>query len=642
MLARLWRVLVGRPLPTRRARHERLSKILALPIYASDALSSTAYATEEMILILWLAGTAGLAYSVPVAFAIAALLFIVVFSYRQTVYAYPQGGGAFYVARENLGERWGLMAASALLIGYVLTVAVSVAAGVAAIISAFPDLLPYRVPLCIVFIGIVTLANLRGLRESGMLFAPPTYGFVAVFVVMILAGIWHQWTAHITPLSTPPPPGGDVTTVSAFLILTAFVWGCAALTGTEAVANGVQTFKPPESRNAAMTLTWMAIILSSMFVGITYVAHTHGILPRVDEAGHVVETLTSRMARAVFEKTSFEFMYYVIQIATTLILILAANTVYMDFPRLSSILARAGYAPRQLANLGDRLVFNNGIMLLGGIASLLVLMFGGNTHALIPLYAIGVFMSFTFSQSGMFARFRRVRGKNWMLYAAISGFGAITTGSVFLINLTVNFRHGSWIVILAAAGLVYFLNRIRKHYQDVREQLTLDGKRTSQAYKHRVVVLIPNVHRGVLEALDYARDIAGDSEVEALHINIDPQAPSIYRRVLKRYSKEEGEQLHLKTPTIEKVREDWTQYAPDIPLVIVDSEYRSLTEPVREYLEKIIERDSLDRVTVVIPEFYPAKWWHHFLHNQSAWILRLVLMKNPKVVVTTVRYFLKR
>lgn len=641
MLARLWRVLVGRPLPTRRARHERLSKILALPIYASDALSSTAYATEEMILILWLAGTAGLAYSVPVALGIATLLFIVVFSYRQTVYAYPQGGGAFYVARENLGERWGLMAASALLIGYVLTVAVSVAAGVAAIVSAFPDLLPYRVPLCIVFIGIVTLANLRGLRESGMLFAPPTYGFVAVFAIMIVVGLWQQWTGQATRVPIPLL-GDEVATVSAFLILKAFVRGCAALTGTEAVANGVQTFKPPESRNAAITLTWMAIILSSLFVGITYVSHSQGILPRVDEAGHVVETLTSCMARAVFENTPFAFMYYVIQIATTLILILAANTVYMDFPRLSSILARAGYAPRQLANLGDRLVFNNGIMLLGGVASLLVMVFGGNTHALIPLYAIGVFMSFTFSQSGMFARFRRVRGKNWRLFAAISGFGALTTGSVFLINLVVNFIHGSWIVIAASSGLVYFLNRIRKHYQDVREQLTHDGKWTSQPHKHRVIVLIPSVHRGVLEALDYARNIAGDSGVEALHINIDPQAPAIYRRVLKRYSKEEGEQLHLKTPTIEKVRDDWSKYVPDVPLTIVDSEYRSLTEPIQEYLEKIIERDGLDRVTVVIPEFYPAKWWHHFLHNQSAWILRLALMKNPKVVVTTVRYFLKR
>lgn len=642
MISRLWRILIGKPLATRRAKHERLSKLTALPIFASDALSSTAYATEEMFLVLWVAGTVGLAYSVPLAIALAALLFIVITSYRQTVYAYPEGGGAFLVARENLGEVWGLFAASTLQIGYVLTVAVSIAAGVAAIISAFPFFIDYRIQLCVLFIALVTLANLRGLRESGALFAPPTYGFVLVMVLMIGVGLFRLATGSLEPADAPPMPGVDLQTVTLFLVLTAFVRGGAALTGTEAVANSVKAFRAPESRNAAITLAWMGIILGSLFVGITYAANKLGVAPGLNAEGHVVKTLTSELAYKVFGDTPFSFMYYVIQIATTLILVLAANTVYADFPRLSSILARNGYAPRQLANLGDRLVFTNGILLLGGIAALLVVLFRGDTHALIPLYAIGVFMSFTFSQLGMVRRFMRLKPPRWQIFALINAIGGVTTAAVFMINFVVNFRYGSWLVILAAGGVVVVLYKIRSHYQNVREQLSVDNYQPEPIHNHKVLVLVPGVHRGVLEALDYARRIAQPEDIEALYINVDPQAPPIYRRVLKRIGKEEDPQLHLVTPATERMRDRWDTYVKDIPLKMVDSEYRSLIEPITEYVEQMVERDDIDRLTVVVPEFYPARWWQRLLHNQSAWMLRLVLKRYPKVAVTSVRYFLKR
>ncbi len=640
MLGRVWRLLVGEPLSTRRVRHERLPVLLALPVFASDALSSSAYATEEMVMVLWAAGMAGLSLAVPISLAIVALLFIVVFSYRQTVYAYPQGGGAFNVARENLGTFWGLFAAAALLVGYVLTVAVSIAAGVNAIVSAIPALLPYRVPLNVLFIAFMTLINLRGVRESGAVFAPPTYGFVLTFAILILLGLWRGFAGDIDPAPYPPYPG-EPATLSAMLILMAFARGCAALTGVEAISDGVQAFKAPESRNAATTLLLMAFILSGLVLGITYTASHFHITPRV-ENGEIVETLTSRLARTVLEGTPFEWFYYVVQVATMAILVLAANTAYMDFPRLSSILANARFAPRQLANLGDRLVFNNGILLLGLLSALLIIYFRGDTHALIPLYAVGVFISFTLSQAGMARRFLRTRPPYWQMKMLISGFGALVTCLVFLTQLIVNFRYGAWITMVAIGILIYLMYRVHGHYMDLRVQLRPEGYQAAQGRRrHRVLVLVPSVHRGVLQALDYARQIAPPDQIEALHINVDPRPPIIYRRVLRRTKGEEAT-LQLVTPTAEKLQREWQHYVPDIPLKIIDSEHRSLIEPIEDYIDELIEREQLDQLTVVIPEFYPRKWWHHLLHNQSAWILRLALMRKPKVVVTTVRYFLER
>ncbi len=639
MIGRLWRLIVGEPLSTRRVRHERLPILLALPVFASDALSSSAYATEEMKLVLWSAGEEALKLAFPISIAVVILLFIVVFSYRQTVYAYPQGGGAFNVARENLGEFWGLLAASALLVGYVLTVAVSIAAGVNAIISAFPALLPYRILLCLLFIAFMTFVNLRGARESGAVFAPPTYGFVITFAILITIGLVRSFTggAEVAPY---PPYYGATTSFGLLVVLTAFARGCAALTGVEAISDGVAAFREPTSRNAATTLLLMACILAGLVLGITYTSSYYNILPVLNEQGEIVETLTSRLARTILEGTAFAWFYYVVQVFTTLILILAANTAYVDFPRLSSVLANASYAPRQLANLGDRLVFNNGIILLGVLSALLILYFRGDTHSLIPLYAVGVFISFTLSQAGMARRFLRIRPPRWQMGMLISGFGACVTFLVFLTQLIVNFKYGAWITLVAIGTVIYLLYKVHEHYTETRVQLRPTGV-PKTSHRHKVLILVPSVHQGVLQAVEYARQLAPPEDIIALHVNVDPKPPAIYRRVLVR-GRDEETQLRLVTPTTEKIQKEWHQFVPDIPLYVVDSEHRSLIEPIEDYIDELIEKEGLDLLTVVIPEFYPRKWWHHLLHNQSAWILRLALMRKPKVVVSTLRYFLER
>ncbi|MER3403214.1 MAG: amino acid permease [Armatimonadota bacterium] len=639
MLGRIWCLIVGTPLSSRRARHERLAVWLALPVLSADALSSSAYGPEEMKLILWQAGEPALRLAVPISIAIALLLFIVVFSYRQTVYAYPQGGGAFNVAHENLGAFWGLLAASALLIGYILTVTVSIAAGVNAVVSAFPMLLSYRVLLCVLCIALMTFINLRGIRESGAIFAPPTYGFILAFAILIGLGIVRRFSGDVEPQPYEPYIG-TTTTLSWFVILTAFARGCSALTGVEAISNGVPALKEPVSHNAAKTLLWMAFILAGLVLGITYLSSYYHVLPRVNEHGEIVETLTSRMARTILEGTPFEWFYYVVQIATTAILILGANTAYADFPRLASVLANAGYAPRQLANLGDRLVFNNGILLLGILAALLVIYFRGDTHTLMPLYAVGVFLAFTMSQAGMTRRSLRLRPAHWQVSMLINGLGTVVTFLVFMTQLVVNFMDGAWISLVSIGMLIYLFYKVHGHYLGIREQLCPVAT-PPRPMKHKVLVLVPGVHQGVLKALDYARQLAPVEEIEALHINVDPRPPAIYRRVLKR-GPDEAPELKLLTPMAEKLQKEWNTYVPDIPLKISDSEHRSLIEPIEDYIDELIEREQLDHLTVIVPELYPRKWWHHLLHNQSAWMVRLALMKKPKVVVSTVRYFLER
>lgn len=639
MLGRIWRLIVGTPLSSRRARHERLTLWLALPVLTADAISSSAYGPEEMKLVLWQAGEPALRLAVPIAIAIVILLFIVVFSYRQTVYAYPQGGGAFSVAHENLGEFWGLLAAAALLVGYILTVAVSVAAGVNAIVSAFPTLLSYRVLLCVLFIAFMTFVNLRGIRKSGAVFAPPTYGFILTFTILIGVGLARRFSGDVEPQPYAPYIGTP-TDLSWFVILTAFARGCSTLTGVEAVSNGVPVFKEPVSHNAAKTLLWMAFILAGLVLGIVYLSSFYQVLPRMNEHGEIVETLTSRLARTILEGTPFEWFYYVVQIATTAILILAANTAYAGFPRLSSVLANAGYAPRQLANLGDRLVFNNGILLLGILCALLVIYFEGDTHTLVPLYGVGVFLAFTMSQAGMTRRSLRLRPPHWQLSALISGLGTVVTCMVFMIQLVVNFTQGAWISAVLLGMIIYMLYKVHGHYVELQEQLHPVATPT-RPMKHKVLVLVPGVHQGVLKALDYARQLAPVEEIEALHINVDPRPPAIYRRVLKR-GPDELPELKLLTPMAEKLQKEWNTYVLDIPLKIIDSEHRSLIEPIEDYIDELIEREQLDQLTVIVPEFYPRKWWHHLLHNQSAWMVRLALMKKPKVVVSTVRYFLER
>jgi len=619
----LWlrRLLVGSPLPNWRAQHERLSKILALPVFASDALSSVAYATEEILLVLVIAGTAVIVHrdiSLLIAVGIVTLLAIVATSYRQTIHAYPSGGGSYIVAKDNLGMYPGLIAGSALMIDYTLTVAVSVAAGVAAITSALPQYEHYRLALCLFFVALIALANLRGVRESGLLFSLPTYTFILSIFTLIGVGLFRM---HTSGLHVPPPPQHLIHTqemagITIFLILRAFASGCTALTGVEAISNGIPAFRPPESKNAATTLTWMAVILGCMFVGISYLAwkgHVVPIEPLTN--GHPTkgyETVISQIARAVFSTPGIKWFYYVIQSATAGILILAANTSFADFPRLGSIMARDRFLPRQLFNLGDRLVYSNGIMLLGLLACGLIWLFKGDTNSLIPLYAVGVFLSFTLSQAGMVRHAKRLRERGWRRSAAISAVGSVTTGVVTLVIAYTKFIFGAWIVVLLIPCLVLLFSRIHEHYIELGNELRLTPEDEFEPIHHTVIVLTPSIHRGVLKALEYAKSLAAD--VRAVHVETDPVDTAI-------------------------MEDRWEQWGGGIPLVILESQYRSLISPVLEYLEEAKREREDCMITVVIPEFVPKKWWHKALHNQSGILLKFALLFRRDIVTTNIRYY---
>jgi len=598
----LRRFIVGERLPTARAMHERLPKYLALPTFAADAISSSAYATEEVLLVLVLAGSGALRYSTAVMLCIAVLFTIVAVSYRQTVTAYPSGGGAYIVARENLGLYPGLIAASALLVDYVLTVAVSIASGVAAIISALPILAGYRVELCLVFIAFITIANLRGVRESGKLFAGPTYLFVASMLLMLVSGSIRELLFPGSRAAAPQVPVEQPLTV--FLLLRAFASGCAALTGTEAIANSVPSFRPPESRNAATTLMWMLAICVVLNIGAAGFAQAYHIVP-----DHLQrETVLSQLGRTVFGKG---VLYYILQAATAIILTLAATTSFAGFPRLASILAKDSLAPRQLANLGDRLVFSNGILLLGAFSALLTVVFRGMVHALIPLYAVGVFISFTLSQAGMVRHWQKLRTANWHFAAAMNALGAVVTGVVVIVVASAKFIHGAWIALLLIPVLIAVFLKIAQHYRSLATALSTEGYAVPRALRHAVLVLVPGVHRGVVSALLYAKSIA--TEPEGVFVEIDP----------------------AETP---KVQEEWYRLHLGIPLTVLQSPWRSLTDSVIQYIRTVRAERHVDLVTVVIPEFATTRWWHGLLHNQAGLMLKFALMSEPGVVVTNVRY----
>jgi amino acid transporter len=507
----LKRLLVGAPMPLAQMRHERLRNPVALAVFSSDALSSVAYATEEILLVLVLAGAGAFSVAMPVALAIATLLMVVTVSYQQTIHAYPSGGGSYIVARENLGDTPGLVAGAALLVDYVLTVAVSVAAGVAAITSALPTLQPERVTLGVAFVGLIALANIRGVRESGRIFAVPTYFFVASFAALLGGAVYRAVTG--TFWAAPAPPVAAVEPLSWFLVLRAFSSGCTAMTGTEAISNGIPAFRAPESRNASITLGWMAAILASLFLGVTYLAGALGVVPTGNE------TIVSQLARHVFGTSP---IYYLIQAATALILILAANTSFADFPRLASLLARDRFVPRQFANLGERLVFSNGILVLAGLAAMLVVVFGGDTHALIPLYAVGVFISFTLSQTGMVVHWWRLRVAGWQRRLAVNGVGALVTGLVTLVIAGTKFTHGAWIVVLVIPAIVATFLVMRRHYDDVAAQLSLEDWEGPPPPSHTIVVVVGDVHRGVVRALQYARSLGEGVPVRAVFVETDP------------------------------------------------------------------------------------------------------------------------
>lgn len=616
MFARLRRLLIGSPLPSWRAVHERLPKVLALPIFSSDALSSVAYATEEILLVLVLAGTMVLKSPLVIwiSAAIVVLLAIVVTSYRQTIYAYPSGGGAYIVAKENLGDTYGLIAGSALTIDYTLTVAVSIAAGVAAVISAYPSLADHRVALGLVGILILTLGNLRGVRESGLLFAFPTYFFLASIAGLIGMGLFRLWTGQDVAAPTSHEFRESIHPLTLFLILRAFSGGCAAMTGTEAISNAVPAFRQPESRNAAITLTIMGCILGSIFLGISYLAYEIGVVP-IETGQPGYQTVVSQIARATFEDTRYNWYYYMVQWATAIILFLAANTSFAGFPRLASIMARDRYMPRQLYNLGDRLVFSNGIIVLATLASLLIIVFHGDTHALIPLYAIGVFLSFTLSQWGMAVRFRRLREPGWHRKVVISTIGAIATAIVVVVQAVTKFVDGAYIVIILIVIFTWMFSKIHTHYIQVGDQLRLrPGDKFTPAH-NTVLVLTPSLHRGILPALEYGKGLSDD--VRAVHIETDP----------------------LDTILLE---ERWEKWGGGIPLVILESPYRSLVAPLLEYINEVKRERPNNVVTVIIPEFVPAKWWHRLLHNQSGLLLKFVLLFERGVVTANVRYYLER
>ena len=645
----LKRLLVGKAKKTAQAIHERLTKKTGLAVFASDALSSTAYASEEILLVLAVAFAAGQAnafnYVVPITLVIAVVLTIVAISYRQTIYAYPSGGGAYIVAKENLGTTAGLVAAAALLVDYILTVSVSISAGVAAITSAAQGtslawIDQHKVILCLALILFIAVANLRGVRESGALFAGPTYSFVFSFLFMIGYGIVHYFLDPHAYVANPTESlklaeGYHLQPLSLFLLLGAFSNGCVALTGTEAISNGIPAFKQPEARNAATTLTWMAALLATMFIGTSIMAYLYHVHPKENE------TVISQFARIIFTGPMAWF-YYIIQGTTALILVLAANTSFADFPRLASLLARDRFVPRQFATRGDKLVFSNGIIILAVFSAVLIVAFGGDTSRLIPLYAVGVFLSFTLSQSGMVRHWwkaaraarssetiandssekdRVARAKvlseagHWRKSIVVNGLGAIATFVVLAVLVVTKFIHGAWIVVVLIPLLVALFRAIHSHYLDVATQLTTQGMDGLRPIRHEVIVPVSGIHRGVLRALQYAKTIA-PQHVTALYINVDDEAT-------------------------QKLREKWSTWVDGIELVVIASPYRSLIGPLSRYVDRRMKAHPDQMVTVVLPEFVPARWWHHLLHNQSSLMLKGALLFKPNVIVTSVPYHLK-
>ena len=616
------RMIFGSPLPSSRAAHERLIKLLALPVFSSDAISSVAYATEEILLGLALAGTAVATstLSLDIAVAIIVLLAIVATSYRQTIFAYPSGGGSYIVAKDNLGDTPGLVAGAALMIDYVLTVAVSVSSGVAAILSfASPEWQAHRVAICVAVVFFVALANLRGVRESGLLFAAPTYTFIVSAAAVIGIGLYRVFllpesiSYHSPPMELRPIAvhEGAAGAVFAFVILRAFASGCSAMTGTEAISNGIPAFRPPESRNAAATLTWMAAILATVFFGMGFLAYSIHVIP-MSQTAKGYETVLSQIATTVVGRN---WLYYLFQAATMGILVLAANTAYADFPRLGSIMARDRYLPRQLFNVGDRLVFSNGIVVLAILASILIFAFGGVVNQLIPLYAIGVFLSFTLSQAGMLKRFVRLKEPGWKARAAVSGIGAAVTAVVAVVQAVTKASEGAWIVLILIPTLVFIFTKIHRHYVQLGDQLRLTERDEFKPIHNTVLVLTPSVHRGVLRALEYAITLSTD--VRAVHVEVDPVDTAI-------------------------MMERWERWGGGVPLVVLESPYRSLLRPLMEYLEESKKESEGGMVTVVIPEFVPAKWWHKLLHNQSGILLKFALLFRKDIVTTNVRYYIDR
>jgi amino acid transporter len=608
VLSSLKRLLIGKPIATKRAHHERLIVFFGLALLASDNISIIAYATEEMQHMLGQAGDAALRYTMPLGMAIIALVMVVLFSYSRTVQAYPQGGGDYKVASENLSPLAGLIAGASLLIDYTLTVAVSVSAGVLAIVSAFPITQPYTVHLGVMSILLLTIVNMRGTRESGMVFAVPTYSFVFLLVLLIGFGLPKVGTIEGAPAMATASAG--VQAMSLWLLLKAFAAGCAALTGIEAIANGTTVFRPPEAKNAVKALLYLGGIMFVLFLGVTWLAtHLPIRVMEVEQKGY--QTVVAQVAQLTFGSGSF--MFFAIQISTMAILILAANTAYADFPRLASFIGRDGYLPRQLANLGDRLVFQNGIMILAAVACALIVFARGDVHKLIPLYALGVFTAFTLGQAGMVVRQVKTRMPLWG--TALSAIGMAATGVVWFVILITKFTAGAWMIVIALGVLLYLFAAIRRHYDYLARALDPTQEERPPVLETTVLLLVPpRVHRGILQAIAYANTLGKDRR--AIHVTDNPA-------------------------TIEHVKEQWEKYGGDIPLVILESPYRSLVEPLMEYIDEAITEREGHMLTVVVPQAIAKKWWHNVLHNNAALPLKMALASRKNVVISNVRYFLQ-
>jgi amino acid transporter len=607
VLAPLKRLVVGRPIATYQAGHHKFGIFGGLAVLSSDALSSVAYATEEVLRVLMIGGLAAMTHSEPISILIAILLIAVAFSFRQTIFAFPTGGGAYVVTRDNLGPIAGLAAAASLLIDYTLTVAVSITAGVAAITSAFPSLHVGKTWLSLGLLVILTTGNLRGLKESTRLFGVPVYAFLAVMLTLIATGAVRAAAGTILPVEPADVlPTFDTGMVTTFVLLTAFANGCTALTGVEAVADGVPLFREPPAKNAARTLVLMAGLGVTMFVGLTLLAHAYRIVPSE------TETVVSQLARGVFGGRNL--FYFAVQMATMLILVLAANTAFAGFPTLASIVARDRYMPRQFANLGDKLAFSNGIVALSLGAATLIIVFGGDQHRLIPLYMIGVFLSFTLSQSSMVLRTTRMKEPGWRISAVVSGFGALLTGIVLIIVTLTKTLDGAWIVIVLIPILVTIFKLTRTHYESVAEQLSLANVNVDTTpHGHIVIVPIGGVHRAVIEALRYASALARD--VRAVYVNVNPDS-------------------------LVQLKKDWPVWGSHVKLVVLQSPFRSMTEPLLDYIDRMEKEHPDDYITVVLPEFVVKHWWHHLLHNQSALTLKAALLFRPRVVTTSVPFHL--
>lgn len=622
---RSWRTwLFGRPLRTADAPHQAISKIVGLAVFSSDAMSSSAYATQEMLVILALAGPSALGLAMPLMIAIVALLAVVTISYEQTIHAYPSGGGAYIVSRDNLGELPAQIAGAALLTDYILTVAVSISSGVAQITSAIPALFPWRVEISVALVLFVMVVNLRGVKESGAVFAIPTYFFIVTMFVTVVAGLIRYLTGSLGTLLDPPEIEmiHGTQALSLFLILRAFANGTSALTGVEAISNGIPAFKMPRSRNAGVTLVWMSSILGTLLVGITFLA------VRIHTVPSELETLISQLGRTVYGGRSLPYLLLIA--ATSLILVLAANTAFADFPRLSALLAQDGFLPRQLAYRGSRLVFSRGIMALALIASVLIIIFQASVTALIPLYAIGVFLSFTLSQGGMALRWRKIgslkpgeeiqeRGSTlkhdpaWRTKILINGFGAVMTAVVAVVFAATKFKDGAWIILVLIPILVLGLTAVHRHYRRLARSLSLDdfGEPPPMS-RHRVILPLSGVHRGTLAALRYAQGLSSD--VTAVHVSIDPEDS-------------------------ERLKKKWDVWGEGVRLVVLDSPYRLLMEPLLEYIEAIYkERQPNEVITVVVPHFVPERTAANLLHAQTATWLQIALRGQHGIVVTDVPY----